>query len=303
MTPADPTSVVLNVAAKLRHHNALDANTLRRLAKSIDTVETLIDNARHLSTHDQHALSKALGTVTRPVDWDKVKETLRDWAVEKKNEEKVRSSVSKQVAPLWNLQMHKKLLSSNDAHICDIARIGDEEGAGYLLHVAIGTRNKLVLLKRSKHVTYSLEPEWKPILDLVVHREGQTLVPLSRLTGAARCRLVCLERKQTLVEKAADYWIQPVGLLYHRGNPLFLIACGKPSLRGISHVDIASLTTGEPAKTMWHTVSLSNAGHPIWSIGGAHAHGDEVRAVVETNRGLGLYKLFARLKSKASSSA
>jgi hypothetical protein len=70
MTPADPTSIVLNVAARIRHQKAFDADTLRRLAKSIDAAETLMDNARDLSAHEQHTLSRALSTVTRPVDWD-----------------------------------------------------------------------------------------------------------------------------------------------------------------------------------------------------------------------------------------
>jgi hypothetical protein len=116
------------------------------------------------------------------------------------------------------------------------------------------------------------------------------------------CRLICLEDKQILVERTEDCWIQPIGLLYHLDNPLFLIACGNPSVRGISHVDIASLQMGKSARTTWYTVPLRNAGDRIWSIGAVHAHGDEIRAIVETDRGLKLCKLFAQLKSKGSSS-
>jgi len=107
MTPADPTSVVLNIAAKLKHQNAFDADTIRRLAKFIDAAETLIDNARGLSAHEQHALSKALSRVTHPVDWARVKKTLRSWAVEKTKEEKSHSLISKQVALVWHFHAYK----------------------------------------------------------------------------------------------------------------------------------------------------------------------------------------------------
>jgi hypothetical protein len=109
MTPADPMSVVLNVIAMLRHQNSFDADTLLRLAESIATIETLIGNARDLSTHEQHALRKALGTVRRSVDWDNVTATLSNWAVEKKKEKNVRCAISKQVDPLWSLRIYKKV--------------------------------------------------------------------------------------------------------------------------------------------------------------------------------------------------
>jgi hypothetical protein len=297
----DRTEAVCRLIAKLVEKNAFSSEELWQLAEAIEEDKKplldAVDDAELLSGQEKQAFSEALMNVTRsPVNWAQVKRNLSDVSREVQQRERHRRRAAVEAAPLWNFRLRKKILIAGRSHASEISRIGDGREVGHLLRIA-GSRGELVILKNGKLVArYVLDRHQSAHVALAVHRNGNTFVPVSRSFSPWECELVHLESKATLAKKCGEDWIQPIGLLWFRKELLFLVTCGQPPPNGITKIHFTSVAVGNPSEEpTWEDLSVHITGEPIWWIGAVHAHRDEVRAIVETDRGIRVCQLFHRL--------
>jgi len=207
----------------------------------------------------------------------------------------------REVAPLWRFQILKRgILGEHGSHAHEATRIGDDKKMRHLVRIGGKTGYRLLLLEDGKSIAeYPLEPGWTAHMGLTMYRDGKTFVPVSRSVGHSVCQLILLERNKKnrvlVKKKMRNDWIQPVGLLWRRDELLFLVASGRPDVGGISRVDVASLRPNKlGTESTEFELLLRASGLQIWWIGAVHAHGDEVRAIIDTNRGVRVCKLFCR---------